>query len=126
MPNHVHGIIEINHKIQSTHYQPIAEQNESYDELIFENTVNCLNVIESTAGRDPQLIHNRKADKIKSLEELIGAFKTTSSKLIHQVGFVDFSWERSFHQSLINNKTEFITVTNYILNNPERWEKKYK
>ncbi|RKY35910.1 MAG: hypothetical protein DRP78_04940 [Candidatus Omnitrophota bacterium] len=41
--------------------------------------------------------------KIKSLSSLIGAFKTTSSKLIHKNGMFDFTWQRSFYDHIIRN-----------------------
>src|SRR3989344_1165081 len=46
-------------------------------------------------GRD----HSLQA-KIKPLPELIGAFKTTSSKLIHKLGNLDFSWQKSFYDHI--------------------------
>lgn len=59
--------------------------------------------------------------KIKSLSSLIGAFKTTSSKMIHQAGFVDFVWQRSFHDHIIRNERSYSNISNYIDTNPEKW-----
>lgn len=59
--------------------------------------------------------------KIKSLSSLIGAFKTTSSKIIHQAGFLDFAWQRSFHDHIIRNEKSYLNISNYIDSNPERW-----
>lgn len=59
--------------------------------------------------------------KIKSLSSLIGAFKTTSSKIIHQAGFVDFAWQRSFHDHIIRNEKAYFNISNYIDTNPEKW-----
>jgi len=59
--------------------------------------------------------------KIKSLSSLIGAFKTTSSKKIHELGFLNFSWKRSFHDSIISNKRSYTNRYNYIDNNPQQW-----
>ncbi|OFY73626.1 MAG: hypothetical protein A2V46_03255 [Bacteroidetes bacterium RBG_19FT_COMBO_42_7] len=96
MPNHIHGIIEINRsRIKSS--DPI---------------------------------------KIKSLSELIGAYKTTVSKQIHLLDRTDrsrpvptqhgpvpsFRWQRSFHEHIIRDEKTFKTISDYILNNPARWE----
>jgi putative transposase len=62
-------------------------------------------------------------EKIKSLSQLIGAFKTTSSKLIHRNGFLDFNWQRSFFDRIIRSDKEMENITNYIVNNPYNWEK---
>ena len=59
--------------------------------------------------------------KIKSLSGLMGAFKTTSSKLIHRAGFEDFTWQRSFHDHIIRNDKSYHNISNYIDLNPEKW-----
>ncbi len=60
--------------------------------------------------------------KIKSLSQLIGAYKTTSSKLIHLKGLGNFVWQRSFHDHIIRNETSYSRIYNYIITNPERWK----
>lgn len=66
---------------------------------------------------------NTNSLKIKSLSELMGAFKTTSSKLIHLAGYPDFKWQRSFHDHIIKDEKSYLNISNYIETNPERWEK---
>ena len=46
--------------------------------------------------------------------ELMGAFKTTSSKLIHQSGFNEFAWQRSFHDHIIRDDFSFYRIREYI------------
>ncbi len=87
MPNHVHGILEINRNLVGS-------------------------------GRDLTL---QDEIKIKPLSELIGAYKTTSSKLIHLAGCEDFLWQRSFHDSIIRDKVSYYKITNYIKSNPRNW-----
>ena len=65
-------------------------------------------------GRD------RPLQKIKSLSELISAFKTTSSKLIHMAGLKDFRWQRSFYDHIIRNEKELAEIQEYIVNNPKK------
>jgi REP element-mobilizing transposase RayT len=59
--------------------------------------------------------------KIKSLSELMGAFKTTSSKHIHLAGLHAFSWQRSFHDRIIRDDLAYEKICNYIDTNPLRW-----
>ena len=68
-------------------------------------------------GRDHSL-----HEKIKSLSELIGAFKTTSSKLIHQLGMRTFHWQKSFYDHIIRNEHSLFRIQEYIRNNPAKWE----
>jgi REP element-mobilizing transposase RayT len=82
MPNHVHGVIEIN------------------SDLVTDISI-----------------------KIKSLSELIGAYKTTTSKQIHHIGNDNFAWQRSFHDHIIRDDAGYERICNYIETNPEKWEK---
>lgn len=59
--------------------------------------------------------------KIKSLSSLIGALKTTSSKLIHEREFIDFAWHRSFHDNIVRNQKAYRNISNYIDLNPQKW-----
>lgn len=89
MPNHIHGIIEINRDIVVG------------------------------AGRDLTLQY---PTKIKSLSELMGAYKTTTSKQIHLNGLKSFAWQRSFHDHIIRNEQAFEKISYYIENNPLKWK----
>jgi REP element-mobilizing transposase RayT len=95
MPNHIHAILEINGGAI------VWDDREIVGE-----------------GRDLPL---RLSMKIKSVSELMGAYKTTTSKQIHLSGYMDFAWQRSFHDHIIRNNEAFEKIKNYILTNPLRW-----
>jgi REP element-mobilizing transposase RayT len=95
MPNHIHAIIEI-------------------DSLNIEGAARLRTARELSVLKD--------SIKIKSLSELMGAFKTTSSKLIHLAGYPDFQWQRSFHDHIIKDEKSYLNIFNYIETNPERWD----
>lgn len=59
--------------------------------------------------------------KIKPLPELIGAYKTTVSKRIHQAGDLDFKWQESYYDHIIRNNKTLDRIINYIQKNPENW-----
>jgi putative transposase len=61
--------------------------------------------------------------KIKSLSQLVGAFKTTSSKWIHLNGNKNFTWHRSFYDHIIREDKSYHNICNYIEDNPAKWEK---
>ena len=68
-------------------------------------------------------IQSPKPLKIKSLSELIGAYKTTVSKQIHLAGEERFNWQKSFHYRIIRNEMEFGRIINYIDDNPSNLKK---
>jgi len=59
-----------------------------------------------------------------TLSQIIGAFKTTSSKLIYLAGYKDFKWKRSFHDRIIRDD-ELEIKKRYIGNNPKNWKRRY-
>ena len=66
--------------------------------------------------------HDLSLHRIKPLSSLIGAFKTTSSKIIHQNGLPNFKWQRSFHDHIIRNDKSLQNIREYIKNNPATWD----
>ena len=68
-------------------------------------------------GRDLSL-----QSKIKSLSEIIGAYKTTVSKQIHQAGLSTFQWQRSFHDHIIRDDGSYQRIFDYMYDNPAKWE----
>jgi hypothetical protein len=52
----------------------------------------------------------------------MGAYKTTTSKQIHLLGFDSFAWQRSFHDHIIRDEKSFIIISNYIATNPIKGE----
>ena len=68
------------------------------------------------------------ATKIKSLSQLMGAYKTTVSKQIHLLGYHEFQWQRSFHDHIVRDGNAYDNISNYIINNPAKWngDKFYK
>jgi len=89
-------------------------------QIIMPNHVHLIVEIISTVGtgRDLSL-----PTKIKPLSELMGAFKTTSSKLIHRFDCNSFSWQRSFYDHIIRNEISLNKIREYIINNPKNWER---
>ena len=63
-----------------------------------------------------------KKRKIKSLSEIIGAFKTMSSRELHKKGLIEFKWQRSFYDRVIRNEKELFFIRQYIKQNPLRLE----
>lgn len=67
------------------------------------------------------LIITPSPQEIKPLPDLIGAFKTTSSKLIHLAGDSDFHWHKSYYERIIRKTDDLDRISRYIQANPARW-----
>ncbi|MFH1956376.1 MAG: transposase [Patescibacteria group bacterium] len=93
---------------------------ELYEFIIMPNHIHCLISIDRSKSSDD--VQEKINKKILPLSNIVGAFKTTSSKLIHKNGFLNFNWQRSFFDRIIRNEKEMENIQNYILNNPYNWE----
>jgi putative transposase len=112
MPDHIHAIIEINRKF-------INERGGTGRDLsLHQNSCDVSLQNPRDVSIQPNIPDNPQHIKIKPLPELVGAFKTTSSKKIHESGFTDFRWQRSYHERIIRNKIQYTRISDYIKNNP--------
>ena len=117
MPNHIHGIIEIDDAIVGV---GTGRDNLGKGHSHIGKGHNNVGT-----GRDLSLRRERCEQpgiKIKSLSELMGAYKTTTSRQIHLAGLRDFKWQRSFHDHIIRSEESFTQISNYIQNNPANWK----
>ena len=97
MPDHFHGIIRYLPSYLFPENVRDAREHPTGPRAIPESPVHCR--------------------KIKPLPEIIGAFKTTSSKKIHLAGYLDFKWKRSFNDRILRDH-ELGMKREYIRNNP--------
>ncbi len=92
--------------------------------IVMPNHIHAVIEIDSNVLKTvSNLSEPEKIVKIKSLSQIMGAFKTTSSKLIHEAGRFDFAWHRSFHDHIIRDEKSYLNIVNYIENNPNSWNK---
>ncbi len=105
MPNHVHILFEI---VVGTGRDLSSNTAKRTGRDLSTSPIN-------RTGRDLSL------PKIKSVSSLIGAFKTTTSKSIHLAGNYSFSWQRSFHNRIVNDSRKYDLINKYITENPKLW-----
>jgi putative transposase len=103
MPNHLHGIIIITHRIKSV------------------NTSQTDNSYNTRSGRLFRL-------KANSIGSITGQFKSNCKKKIEkllQYESMDtpyFSWHRNYHDHIIRSENELKNIRKYILNNSKNWD----
>jgi len=102
MPNHIHGII----KIGDNQYN---KRNAVINDEVETNT---------NAQSDTK---NKFAPQSKNLASIIRGFKsavTLQAHLIH----AEFAWQSRFHEHIIRNEESFHRISEYIRNNPAKWQ----
>jgi REP element-mobilizing transposase RayT len=55
-----------------------------------------------------------------SIPIIIGSYKSASSKRIHQAGYPEFKWHKSYYDRIIRDEDEFRRIRKYIAENPIR------
>jgi REP element-mobilizing transposase RayT len=115
MPNHIHILMEIDKgridERQSV--QTSSDLSVQLPELSFQSPE-----LSSQSPESPP-----KSLKIKSISSLMGAYKTTTSKLIHLAGNPHFEWHRSFYDNIVRNQIAYSKIDQYITDNPKKWKK---
>jgi len=94
MPNHLHGIIIIQHHGVETHGHASLQRHHE----------------------------NKFGPQSKNLPAIIRGFKGTTTKQIHSIGFHNFQWQPRFYEHIIRNEKELNRIREYITNNPLKWE----
>mgnify|MGYP002863282802 CR=1 FL=1 len=99
MPNHVHGIL-------------ILKNNDDY----------------SVGGGHALPLPNKNTGKTRfqnpgknSISSIVGNYKSAVTKHAHRLGY-DFEWQTRFHDHIIRDEKAFLNISNYILNNPRKWQ----
>jgi len=112
MPNHIHGILILNdshhdrcdhdddcddHNVQARHALPLSES------------------LKKTIGQNR--FQNQGKNTISSL---IGSYKSAVTKHANRLE-LNFKWQSSFHDHIIRDTKSFERISNYITNNPSKW-----
>ena len=98
MPNHIHGIIIIDEKVETT--GPVVSNKNSNE---------TMQRIVSTTLRP------------NSLGSIIGQFKSVCTKQIHAMGYKNFAWQPRYYDRIIRNNKELFNIRKYIDENPLKW-----
>lgn len=97
MPNHIHGILILNgnNNVGTTHALSLLQQQ--------------------TIGQ--QRFQNQGKNTLSSI---VGSYKSAVTRHARRLGF-DFAWQPRFYEHIIRNEKSFENISNYIINNPEKW-----
>ncbi|MEI6754060.1 MAG: hypothetical protein WCK78_12960 [Paludibacter sp.] len=98
MPNHIHGIIDI---------LPVE-------------TLHATSVHATSLPTPEQM--GRISPKRGSLGRVLGSYKSAVSNKAHEID-ATFDWQERFHDHIIRDADEYHRIKEYIMHNPENWEK---
>lgn len=126
MPNHVHGIIYIIEERRGEVLSPRDNPNA--------NNLNDTNQGGKMLPNDIPNINNRDAGKLggetpplrkPTLGQIVAYFKYQSTKEMNRIetpNAITRFWQRNYYEHIIRNEKELQQKTDYILDNPSRWD----
>ena len=105
MPNHIHGIIIIGKNEFNT--QPDTQHRDA---------MHCV----STNANDTEF-KNQFAPQSKNLSSIIRGYKSAVTTYARKNG-IEFDWQPRFHDHIIRSMDDYHRISNYIINNPAKWQ----
>ena len=138
MPNHVHGVLildDMGNDVDATFDVDTFESNVSTSNVVTPNVVtpnanpyfepnnktNMVGVSINNDNKNPYF--QRISPKSGSVSRIIQQYKTVCTKHIRLVcPEINFEWQTRFYDHIIRNEVSFTNITNYILQNPVKWD----
>jgi putative transposase len=127
MPNHIHGILVLL-PVETLHCNVSTSDNVPTSDV---ETLQC-NVPTTTndtetdtkKGDGKSEFYQKISPKSGSVSTIIRSYKSVCTKHIHQA-FPDlnFEWQTRFWDNIVQSETSFNNITQYIINNPQNWDK---
>ena len=101
MPNHVHGVIELTNdaNVWAENFLPLLQQ-QSHNE--------------SPRNEFQKMIP-------RSIGSIVKGFKIGVTKWFRNNTEIQTVWQRNYHEHIIRNEKSYQTISNYIINNPSKW-----
>ena len=97
MPNHIHGIVIIDHKLTvETHGHASLQHTKQHT--------------------------NKFGPQCKNLSSMMRGFKGSTTKQIKLIGYHNFKWQPRFYEHIIRNESDMNRIREYIINNPLKWK----
>ena len=100
MPNHMHGIILLN-DVGAT---LSVTQNDAINDGDIRAGASPAPTVGDIVGAYKSLVTNACLEIYKSKNELMGKL-----------------WQRNYHEHIIRDEQSYITISDYIINNPTKW-----
>ena len=107
MPNHMHGIIRLLGR---------GELHSPYSEMGVFNTPQRSdnNYIMGECNSPPQGPSN-------NIGAIVRGYKSSVTKQLNLLNIGRAVWQRNYHEHIIRNESSYQTISNYIINNPVKW-----
>ena len=133
MPNHIHFILEITHKIDTqdpnricpddkieSNTKSVANLNLMDAENCFdEYLAECYAIAEHSSQKQSRKMPHSPSNTVGAM---VRGFKSTVTSQLITLGFTDKLWLVNYHEHIIRDSSEYDRIVHYIKNNPNKWK----
>ncbi len=114
MPNHIHGIIELNGSLD------FGVQNVMVQNVWVQN----FEPLPPTPPPQPPSRQQNAFQKIipRSIGSIIRGYKIGVTKWFRKNTDLQTVWQRNYYEHIIRNEQSYQTIAEYIITNPEKWK----
>jgi putative transposase len=122
MPNHIHGIIDINRLIGTSivgalHATPLLQHDAT---PLLQHDATPLPTDDATHSlKEPMSYISPKSG---SLSVVIRSYKSVVTKNVHKID-IHFSWQHGFYDTIICTTSKLKRIRKYVLENPQNWNR---
>ena len=127
MPNHFHSILQI----VDDEKTPIEEDSVGVILEVAPETKRDLDELDRTSDSQPLGVppEGLSPRKRKTVGDMVGAFQSIATveyiRGVNQLGWKGFNgklWQRNYWEHIIRNELAYHNISQYIINNPAKWE----
>ncbi|MGL4598734.1 MAG: transposase [Bacteroidia bacterium] len=108
MPNHIHGIIKITHKLESDASKGESNSPDTHPPNTPSNT---------TSNPTPQL-----QSPSNNIGAIVRGYKSSVTKQLNLMHIGYAVWHRNYYENIIRDEQSYQNISNYIINNPTKWQ----
>ena len=121
MPNHVHGVIElvVGNNVGANNHSP---ENDATTNVGANNHSPENNATTNVGANNHSSLQTPFKSPSKTIGSIVRGFKIGVTKWCRQHTDTETIWQRNYHEHIIRNEQSYLTISEYIINNPKNWK----
>ena len=127
MPNHMHGIILLNDASVGTGFTPVPNDVDGQNDGHSNNDMQSNDVTGTIAGATAgATVVGATARVAPTVSDIVGAYKSLVANGCLDIyksnnEFMGKLWQRNYYEHIIRNERSLSRISEYIVNNPQKW-----
>jgi REP element-mobilizing transposase RayT len=121
MPNHMHGIIRLCGRGELHSPEITNELYSPNNRGVFNTPQPPEMTIELHSPYNKGVCKTPLRSPSQTIGAIIRGYKSSVTKQLNEMGFDEKLWQRNYYEHIIRDEKSYITISDYIINNPAKW-----